>query len=561
MKKTSLLISFFTLLLSLNAQDDPATAYLQTNNIQAFFSTDGRQFWDGQQGQFLVGDQANISPIRNAGLWLGGRDEDGNLKGAIQLYNEDNRRDFQPYDWNSGTDTFDKIFRVKGADIEAHLIDFADNDNIDNPIDAIYQWPGRGNPHFADYFGFDLPETFGPLAPFWDNNGNGIYNPDEGDFPIVDIRGCEIPIYADEMMYLIYNDERPHTQSMMAVMNMEVHTLAYAFSCSENQLLNNTIFVQHKLINRGMETLEDTHFGLYLDFALGCSQNDYIATNRDFGSLFAYNKTETDPDCGDEEGYQSQPPVASVTLLRGPLDQTANELNIEKTMPLFRDDNDLPAAMQFPQTAAEYYNYLTGKWRDGSPLTYGGDGYQTGAATDYVFPDNPTDSEGWSEYALDRPGGPRSMLMSSGPFNLFPGAVNELLLAYSFHQNPGANNLENVEAMYDSIVQLRALFDNCFEIGSATLACTSPVTSVNAPNSLNHLLKCYPNPANKNLTIDISGIQPDQIRLVNAQGQTVYQKRQPESIHTIDVQHLPSGLYLVEVTSKGRSGVKKILVE
>ena len=151
--------------------------------------------------------------------------------------------------------------------------------------------------------------------------------------------------------------------------------------------------------------------------------------------------------------------------------------------------------------------------------------------------------------------------MSSGPFTLFPGAVNELLLAYSFHQNPGANNLENVAAMYDSIVQLRALFDNCFEIGSNTLACTSPVTSVNAPNLLDHLLNCYPNPANKNLTIEILGIQPDHIRLVNAQGQTVYQMRQPESIHTVDVQHLPSGLYFVEVSSKGKTGIKKILVE
>ena len=38
--------------------------------------------------------------------------------------------------------------------------------------------------------GFDLPNTSQGLAGFWDADGDFAYDPLNGDYPIIEIRGC-----------------------------------------------------------------------------------------------------------------------------------------------------------------------------------------------------------------------------------------------------------------------------------------------------------------------------------------------------------------------------------
>lgn len=54
-----------------------------------------------------------------------------------------------------------------------------------------------------------------------------------------------------------------------------------------------------------------------------------------------------------------------------------------------------------PNNAQQYYNYLRGIWKDGSPLVYGGNGYQTSGADscDFMFPGD-TDPNCWEPTAL-----------------------------------------------------------------------------------------------------------------------------------------------------------------
>jgi hypothetical protein len=40
-----------------------------------------------------------------------------------------------------------------------------------------------------------------------------------------------------------------------------------------------------------------------------------------------------------------------------------------------REQVSWPSAMWDPQTDVEFYRYLSGSWRDGSPYTEGGTGY------------------------------------------------------------------------------------------------------------------------------------------------------------------------------------------
>jgi len=123
-----------------------------------------------------------------------------------------------------------------------------------------------------------------------------------------------------------------------------------------------------------------------------------------------------------------------------------------------------------PQTADpnqdfEYYNYIQGRWRDGTPATFGGTGFNAMSqdTVRYMFPDDPNVSGGWSMCEEGLAAGDRRTLQASGPFLLIPGAVNELIIGAVWvpdldYPCPDISRLQSA----DDLAQ--ALFDNCFDI-------------------------------------------------------------------------------------------------
>ena len=81
-----------------------------------------------------------------------------------------------------------------------------------------------------------------------------------------------------------------------------------------------------------------------------------------------------------------------------------------------------------PDNAQEYYNYLIGKWKDGTPITFGGTGLNEGSTDEvpYMFPSDPSDADGWSECAENNVPADRRFVMSTGPFDLQPGVSKKM---------------------------------------------------------------------------------------------------------------------------------------
>lgn len=113
-------------------------------------------------------------------------------------------------------------------------------------------------------------------------------------------------------------------------------------------------------------------------------------------------------------------------------DGTTDEPGEEITMSRFVyyiNVNNVPNGNPF--TGDDYYEYLSGSWADGQPITYGGDGRGggTGATTtpcEYMFPDN-TDqkfSTPWTMVTANIQPDDMRWLQSAGIFTLKPGAVN-----------------------------------------------------------------------------------------------------------------------------------------
>ncbi len=459
------------------------------NNVRARLTTGGDVWWNSNDGRYIVpkvpAGSPEVSSIFAGAVWLGGVDPAGNLKVAAQTYGRNGGTfDFYPGPLNPETGRtnqetcakWDRFFVVKGESVQQHLRNWqkaklagTTYDPKDIPRD-IKGWPARGNEFFFDVHRFELPNTSQGLAGFWDQDGDGLYNPDRGDFPVIEIRGCtDKPQFPDEMIFWIYNDGGgTHAESRGDPIQMEVQV--QAFSYATNDEVNDMTFQRYKLINRAVESIDSTYFAVWVDADLGCFTDDYVGCDisRSLGYIYNEDALDGQTGCacpGGVNTYCAEIPILGVDYFRGPLDEDGNEIGMSS----FTYYNNAgvggpPPGTTDPSTAQEYYNYLSGSWRDGSPFTYGGDAYQeTTYPIKYAFTERPNDPKGWSMCSARLPFGDRRTIQASGPFRLDPGAVNELIVgvvwvADQIYPCPDISKL--LEA--DDIAQ--ALFDNCFEI-------------------------------------------------------------------------------------------------
>ncbi|MCB0596724.1 MAG: hypothetical protein H6557_25540 [Lewinellaceae bacterium] len=483
------------------------------NNVRARLLTGGDVWWDGSgDGRYVVPKVPpgvpEVSSLYAGAVWLGGVDEAGNLKVAAQTYSS-RGEDFWPGplfpekenedDPDPGTtdqeicSEWDAFFVVTGAEIDEHIGKFEETINSGGTYEpssipkGVRGWPGRGNPFFLDVNGFELPNTSQGLAGFWDEDGDGLYNPQNGDYPIIEIRGCEKPQYPDEMIFWIYNDNgNIHAQSNGDPIQMEIQVQAFGYATNDE--LNDMTFQRYKLINRAIEPIDSAFFAMWVDPDLGCYTDDYIGCDTLRSLAVVYNEDvldgQTGCSCpGGVNTYCDEVPVLGIDYFRGPLGPKVFGPNgtllnpgrgeepdtiVELGMSSFTYFNNTspgnwPAAMQDPGNALEYYRYLTGSWRDGSPFTYGDDAYQDGDPIRYAFTEAPDDPNGWSMCTAGLGEGDRRTIQASGPFRLDPGAVNELIIGVVWvpdqsYPCPSIRRLQEA----DDIAQ--ALFDNCFDL-------------------------------------------------------------------------------------------------
>lgn len=79
-KTIQLFLAFLPCLLFGQADSIPVKAYIDGNKIKALVNANGLLFYDNEKGGQFLPDSTNRSPIKAAGLWLGGLDPGGNLK-------------------------------------------------------------------------------------------------------------------------------------------------------------------------------------------------------------------------------------------------------------------------------------------------------------------------------------------------------------------------------------------------------------------------------------------------------------------------------------------------
>ncbi len=474
MKRIVFLLLFLPLSLSLGAQDPCAVAAHETinvNQVQAHVSSSGSIFRKpgidaGFAAPYLPGLPERHT-IFSGAVWAGGLDQAGFLRLGALTYGTpgpdagaytpgplSNNIPGQPL--ADGCANFNRIWRVNRSDILSVQADFADNGQVDGPIPPSLQaWPGRNNPFSLDANGFALPDGQ-PLAPFFDRDGDGDYNPFQGDYPALeDDPATAIP---DEMIWTVF-----HLGENGAAPLLEVQLLTFAFNCPDNEQVNRTVFTRYRFIYKGLEPLGDFRLSFWFDPDVGCYTDDYIGIDTTLQTVYFYNADPVDGDegcaCpGGVNSYCQAPPAHTMTFLNQDISSFIYYSN-------FSSAPAPPPTTTDPTSPVEFYRFMTGRWRDGAPITVGGDGYNPGSeeVTQYTFFSPPDDPDGWSMVTENLPEGDRRTVTSLAQPFLAAGQTWTVDLAHTFHQYEEADHIGQVTEALANIPDLQAFYESGFQ--------------------------------------------------------------------------------------------------
>ncbi len=535
-----------------NCSPPTTSTFLELNNVRAMIHTAGNLWQVPGQNlcQYEIPKNSGIMALFTSALWLGGTDVNGQLKLAALRYR--NGQDYWTGPLSQGPaetnwdncNKYDKHFittqdqiREFDAWYQAGLNDAANGTSTQTELFPNYEvpeiiktWPAHGDvSQGQDHY----------LAPFFDRNDDGNYNWEDGDYPWHDIhktKECSsertVSLYGDINFWWVMNDKgNIHTETGADPIGMEIRAQAFAFS--SNDEINNMTFYNYELINRGTQTLYNTYFGCFTDGALGDPLDDYVGCDVNRGLGYYYNGDNFDGDNSGFFGYGNSPPAVGVDFFEGPYqdnDNIDNAFGIGPDEALngigYGDgiiDNERFGMRKFlyysnlgsgnpnqtdPISASDYYNYLRGFWKDGTPFYYGGSGHISDPEADptipcdFMFPGD-TDPLGWgtggipqplwTEQTANNPPYDRRFVQSAGPFILKPGAVNNITVGVAWARFLGGDPFASVEALQRADDKAQALFENCFKVLDAPHA---PELSVQELE--NELILTLSNPVSSN---------------------------------------------------------------
>lgn len=569
--KTVLLLGFllgFPLLTFTQICAPEALQMQSGNQVAAMITNGGDLFWDGNSNHFYVPLSAEdpVQTIYAGGLWLAGYDVQGQLKTSTQSYQRSNNEfEFSPGPLYppSGTpyvdncEHYNRFWNVKRADIESHILDWEADGVIDNPIASVYAWPANGNAFFQTYNDFFLPENPQGWAFFYDRNENGVYNPDQGEYPLPSAQIIHTLI-PEELNWCVFNDTHLNISGLNLGMKLEIQLTSWSFDCNDNYTLRNSIFTSHKIINRSRLPLHDFRIGLWVDFDLGCPTDDYMGCAPEKDGFFAYNGDQTDGDpsgCLGIAGYDNDPPVQSVVFLNRSLDYFSVFNRPPGILPP-------PQDIYFPNAPIEFYRYMNGQWADGTPYTPSGTGYNSGSTepgVNHAFPGDPNEPGTWSMYGENADYGDKITAGATVLDTFSSGQVARLDIAYGHVQAPSLNHLEQVPRAYKMMDQLHFMYEEnfngyCDGIVGEVLSSTHTLDASD--------IQIYPNPSDGSFILKADKWEINGLSLYDLSGKLIYENKLKFLVSkNLEFDYLQAGLYLLRIETTQGVVTKKIVVQ
>mgnify|MGYP000297742341 CR=1 FL=1 len=497
---------------------------LDYNNVGAILNTNGVFFQneDDYSAGYTVPKDSETEVLYASSFWFGGVDSNNDLHLAAAKFGVGNdvfcgpiASDYNHADYQNLYE--DKIWKITKAEVDDHINGYYQPGYVMPSV--IAEWPANGQGSLG---------VANDLAPYVDVNNNGVYDPESGDYP--NIRG-------DMAVYIIMNDAAgAHTESGGEKLGMEFHYMFYQLSSTD--YINNTTFINIKVINRSVHTYSDFKVAYFTDHDIGGYSDDYAGCSPSQNLMIGYNADQEDNGTGGSL-YGINPPAVGVKFLN-------HNLDIFTT---FAGGGVFPQVD--PQTAVQYYGYMNGMWgSSGLPFTYGGTGIDGSVATNHIYSGSPDNMAEWSEVSEGVPSGDRRMVGVTEGTTIVPNQS----ICYDYavlYNRSGTNNIENAVGLNDLSVQVQAFFD-----AEVNWGCNNVVLNT-VDNSDVHF-EMYPNPSNGELSISSNSIFGVSIYSVN--GELVYSTTAINSTLKLNID-VSKGVYFVKVTQDNSTFTKKLIIK
>ncbi|PKL87197.1 MAG: hypothetical protein CVV23_16600 [Ignavibacteriae bacterium HGW-Ignavibacteriae-2] len=327
-------------------------------------------------------------------------------------------------------------------------------------------------------------------APYHDVDGDGKFN-----------RDIDKPeIIGDETLFYVANDLdslRTNFTYGCNPIGIEFQQTVFAYNTPE---LKDAVFKKVKIINKGLNHIEDMYLGYWVDDDLGNANDDFVGCDSSLSLAFTWNG-----DNFDEDNYGEAPPAIGRIILQGPTVYSKYDTAIVdgKTIP---ERKNLQMTSFFPllkfglwqdsnlgvySGAIQFYNNLQGLAWNGEPII----DPVTNDTTKYSLSGDPVNRTGWYEGA-GWPNGispyDRRHLMSSGSFSMAPGDTQ--VVVYAIFMARGTDHVSSVAELKKTAIRLHEFWGN--EIPTKVKRVDNQI-----PENYS-LSQNYPNPFNPTTTIE-----------------------------------------------------------
>ncbi len=486
---------------------------LDVAGLFGFIRYDGCLFYDRFRGHadFTPDDPGYVSAIFSHGHYVVG------YAGGIGRTSC-----FSPY--ATGRD------HLPGVRCDDPVIPFSDRYQRTWPLDIGMLWDHAA--HWGDV-GYEVPEVIASwpahgntangepemIAPFQDVNGNGLYEPEQGDLP---------SIVGDRAVLVQATDMAADGLPLIFPSQFDSRILIYGFD-SGPDALHQTLFARYTLTNRSNELYDSVFVAMTTDADIGCADDDYVGCDPDLDMFYFYNWDDNDQGCSGNPGFGVHPPALGVV-----------GLNADMHSFLYYN-RDGPSCCNDPGTTDHAVNYAQGIWKDGSTLI----NTVTNQVTRYMFSDYPDVVGGYHDGPQTSPD--RRGTGSFGPFyDVAPGESICLDVAFVFARDTTQDHIQNTRVLQQKVIDLKEWY------AQQPNACGAFMNvGINEDPRSAGGIELFPNPASGMVTLRRDVTERAVVRVASMEGANILEMKWTAGATsmTLPVDELADGLYLVTVTS------------
>lgn len=291
------------------------------------------------------------------------------------------------------TEDYKHIYQLTADVITHHQSRMLSSDyDVSSVPDDILNWPAKGNPYFTiqDNRSVLIDRD---LAPFFDNDNDGIYDPMQGDVPCVVIGDNKIIPHSFTYNTFVFHNYESIFDSGTG--DLLVEEVTY-MTDSKDEVLDKVVFHQKSIRNLGDDDIANFIIAIQDNHSTECIYNDHRGIDTLLNVTYVYDGKEPDgatdfQSCEtfytDLDGV-SKHGIASLVSLNQKIDSYCYGSSI------LSDD----VAHAYSNSSIVGINSRMHKvWTNGDRYTIGGSGYNPSskAYTDYVFTGDIRDTSQW----------------------------------------------------------------------------------------------------------------------------------------------------------------------